>query len=459
MMTNNREIDRWLQVGIFALLGLVLLAAPWFFGAWEMWWFWPFATVIFLVTIAFGGRLIFCLVLGTSHMRMHKIVFYTAIAYLPFLVYAALRFLQSPVYMDAERSFLLFLTPLLVALPIAIGFPISHLRLLAWMLAVNFLLLGGYGIANHFIDHNAHVLWRPGFPHYQATHFRATGSYFCPDHFAGIMEMAFCLGLAFILARETTRGLRGMGWALIVLGVVGVVLSKSRGGAIVLGALLVTGLLVGMVQYRPLWRWILRGAFLLLLASGALFFFISSSDYAQRFRAPWAEVRAMDRVIMIQGALRAWDTSKVWGIAPGMHRNLWPHFAASPDGNRETRKWPSQLNNHFHSYEVHSDWIQLMEEYGLVGLALFLIALAVYINALLTVWRREAKDRRLGDWQDTERPEFWAPLNGLFVCVAMGVHSLGDFNLQIPATTWLFAAMLAMALAFVRRDSHMRVKE
>ena len=44
-------------------------------------------------------------------------------------------------------------------------------------------------------------------------------------------------------------------------------------------------------------------------------------------------------------------------------------------------------------------------------------------------------------------------LTALLALVAMAFHSLGDFNLQMPATTWLFAALLALPLALVfRRD-------
>ena len=39
------------------------------------------------------------------------------------------------------------------------------------------------------------------------------------------------------------------------------------------------------------------------------------------------------------------------------------------------------------------------------------------------------------------------PLVGLLALVAMMVHSLGDFNLQMPATGWVLAAMVAISIA------------
>jgi len=43
-------------------------------------------------------------------------------------------------------------------------------------------------------------------------------------------------------------------------------------------------------------------------------------------------------------------------------------------------------------------------------------------------------------------------LGGVLACVCMGFHSLGDFNLQIPATAWLLAAILAAPIAHMLRE-------
>jgi hypothetical protein len=40
-----------------------------------------------------------------------------------------------------------------------------------------------------------------------------------------------------------------------------------------------------------------------------------------------------------------------------------------------------------------------------------------------------------------------ACVTGFLAFAAMAFHSLGDFNLQMPATTWLLAGLTALALA------------
>jgi len=37
-------------------------------------------------------------------------------------------------------------------------------------------------------------------------------------------------------------------------------------------------------------------------------------------------------------------------------------------------------------------------------------------------------------------------VTGLLALIAMAFHSLGDFNLQMPATTWMLAALVSLPL-------------
>ena len=103
--------------------------------------------------------------------------------------------------------------------------------------------------------------------------------------------------------------------------------------------------------------------------------------------------------------------------------------------------WPRFLNNEFHSYEAHNDWAQLLEEYGLIGVLLFLWAAGVTGLALWRGWTWAAGSAIGND--GVVLPA------ALLAGAGMALHSVGDFNLQIPATTWLLAAMMALALAMM----------
>jgi O-antigen ligase len=194
-----------------------------------------------------------------------------------------------------------------------------------------------------------------------------------------------------------------------------------------------------------------------LLAAALAGFWLSDNSVAARFKEyfPWdplrggksfaeAQVELMPRLKesprynMYSGALRAWrETDPRFGIGPGMHQHLWLHYAASPDGDRARGIWPSRPNNGYHSYEVHSDWIQLLEEYGVVGFVLFLFA----VGALTAFLRR-------GFRSGIVEP---VAFGGILCLVCMAFHSLGDFNLQMPATTWLLSAVVAIPFAWIQR--------
>lgn len=437
------QLDAILEKTLFGLVGLVLLAAPWLFGAWEMWFFWPFVVALFLATGCFAGRLMLSARLGVPRLAFSRTSRIAILAALPFLVYALIRAIQADVRMDAERSFLLHLTPFLIGVMIVTGISGTRRRFLMLALAVNFILLSLYGVANDLLTGNSHVLWAPGYAGYQSSYPRATGSYFCPDHFAGLMELGLAVACAALLHRTASRWLRLMMLPLLGLTLGGVLLSKSRGAGLVTGIMLALAFWWAAAAWPSRTRWLARVAGLVILALGITLVAVFGDHYVKRFKEyPWTQLEHSDRYQMSTAALRGWLSAPVWGIGPGMHQNLWPHFAPSPDGDRERGIWPRFPNNRYHSFEAHNDWAQLLEEYGAVGLVLFLLAIGTAAGLLYRRWRRRAHAGTLTD-QD------WPILAALLAGTALAGHSIGDFNLQIPATTWLLAALAGLGLARV----------
>lgn len=386
---------------------------------------------------------------------------------LPFLFYALIRSITAPVFMDAERSILLFITPWLLAISILWGIKRSELRLMIMLMAVNFAALGIYGILNYFIAGNAKVLWLEGFPQYQQGYLRATGSFFCPDHFAGALELGMCLALGFIMNRESPWSRRIPALILLVICIAGIILSKSRGAGL---TVIVTGaaaLVYGLRQWQSKTRWMLRAGSFTTSIIILLALWNSDISYMRRFRAyitipqelsgpekldaVKASALRTCRGTMIAAAIRGWKTSPWIGIGPGMHKNTWFHFGPTPDGDREQGIWPSQPNNAQHSLEVHSDWVQLLQEYGIIGLILFLIPFVGIFYLLANTLNRAAAACRNQLDRPISRTGYSLVLAGILAFVAMAFHSLGDFCLQIPALAWLLAAMIASAMAQVRR--------
>ena len=138
---------------------------------------------------------------------------------------------------------------------------------------------------------------------------------------------------------------------------------------------------------------------------------------------------------------------------------MWPEIGPTPDGDRETGRWPSRLNNKFFSYEVHSDWVQLLEEYGALGLILFLFPTGTLWYILYTGYRREVAGRNRNHWHRSGLRYFDFVLGGMLCFVCMAFHSAGDFNLQMPATTWLLSALLTVPVGLVTSGTAARRKK
>lgn len=453
-------------------VALAVLVGPWFFGAWEMWWFWPFACCIGLAMLAGGARMSIAGLRGDPVPAAPDAVRLAALT-LPFLLYAGLRCLaDGVVWMDAERMVLLHVSGVIVAGLTVFTLGREQRTLLFLGLFACLALMGLYGVSNHILLGSRHVLWVPRYDQYAG---RATGPYFCPDHFAGAMELLACMSAGLLLDRSR----RGAA-VRVVAGVAGllavwcVLLSQSRGAGLTLVAMVGCILVWGFAQWpRPVrwyWRMITVSIVLLVAIAGLM----AHPEYITRFQtygglhtAGQHEERTLvedvvyklkrdSRGRMFGGAWRAWKSEPWLGIGPGMHQHLWPRFAATEDGDREQGVWPTLTNHDFHSFEVHNDWLQLLEEFGIIGTLLFLLPLAAVVRGLRGRIHREQVSWQQVDGTDAGDGCFARVLCGWLALAAMGFHSLGDFNLQMPGTVWMLALLLGLGMAETGDESGLR---
>ncbi len=87
-------------------------------------------------------------------------------------------------------------------------------------------------------------------------------------------------------------------------------------------------------------------------------------------------------------------------------------------------------------YHVHNDFLQLLAETGWIGFGLLVGGVLLTVWAIVVQWR-------------TRRDPFVQIIvaAGLAALCAIGLHSLVDFNLHIPANALLFTTVLAMTFA------------
>lgn len=455
----------------FGIISLFVLAAPWMLGSWEMWYFWPMAALLF-AGITIGGIRLFLLAMRQDGAddpdmvapRLKSSRFLTLVAcWLPFLIYATIRHQQTPVVMDSERIWLLIVTPALLIVTIWLNFSHRQSLFLFQSLAVSMVLQAAYGFVAFYVFEDKYVMWAPNFFGY---HGRAQGSFFCPNHFSGYLELGFGMGLAVMLTalpagNRRCRAFHIAGGAILLLSsLAGIAISQSRGGWLTLPVVLAAAGIFGLGAFPRRTAFLLRTGGVTVLLALIMVAMITDNPIRRRIhrwpaftpaarqpekslpRDMFERARFTSRGRMIGGALRAWRSAPLWGIGPGMHQNLWFKFAATGDGDRESGRWPTQTNHDFHSYEVHSDWVQLLEEFGLAGLALFLPGYLALNLVLLHKIRRKPP-------HNSDSCRALAAWLGL---VAISFHSLGDFNLQIPAVNWALAALVALGLVREKTD-------
>jgi O-antigen ligase len=470
MKKFNDYLD-WL--GRFVVISVVVFGL-WLFGAWEMWSFWPFIALLSVGLIVLGIKgVLFVLSksekveLGLSTLFKKNVFLICFLSGIPFLIYAFILFINAEVVMVAERSFLLFVTPVILIALISYCFDSVWRAKLFKIIFFNLIVLSIYGIANYFITSNNYVLWRFWDIYQEPGNNRASGSLFCPDHFSAVMEFLFCMGVGLLLTKQSSKVSIILGSLASILGVTGVILSKSRGGGLTVVVILVAVFIWGFGQLKFTKNIFNKLSIICVIAMMAFVFIKSDVGYSQRFRKYFViknipknesvvkyyihRMSLTSRGRMFGGAWRAWQSSPIVGIGPGMHQVVWSSFAATTDGNREEAKRPSVTNVFFHSYEVHNDWLQLLEEYGVIGMVLFLIPFSlvfVMLRKKFLICSKIRLNHVPFSWFDNF-PQDSIQLSALLCIVSISFHLLGDFGLQIPGILWTLAGIIGVGLTTV----------
>jgi len=251
-----------------------------------------------------------------------------------------------------------------------------------------------------------------------------SGSPFGPfvnhNHFAGYVEAAalVALGASIGLARRASALALLLAGSAVLIGIAHL-LSHSRGGLLALGAGLATLALLSRGREgegRPLF--ITGGAlavvaFLLVFAPSSLFQRLAS------FGNPAADDSMEFRIQLWSDSLGLWTSSPVVGTGLGTYSAAIPPY----------RSGPGEVRAEY----AESDWLQLLCEAGLVGLALAATLIASSLSAGLREARDETSERSRG------------VLHGAAAAaVALSVHGFVDFNFRIPSNALLFAVLLGV---------------
>ncbi len=281
---------------------------------------------------------------------------------------------------------------------------------------------------------------------------RLHGAFVNPNHFAGYLEIAFCIGFGVLwreilhyresLGRPSRRAaqrfestvmrmtLRVLLWFVLAGGIA---LTESRGG--ILAAAIVTVLLLCLAPIHPRvkarrWSFTAGGAGVIAAAAGLTALAVRQQPILRFLSSDPRDPASDLRFTLWQLSLDAWKNFPILGSGLGTFREAF------------RRVQPRDL--HFLVEFAHSDSLQLLVTGGIAGLALGAVALIALVMALLRRWYAEPR-----------REESAYILAAAAALIALLMHGLMEFNFSIPA----IPATLACVAGFGWAATHAEDEE
>jgi O-antigen ligase len=277
-----------------------------------------------------------------------------------------------------------------------------------------------------------------------------TGTFVNRNHLSGYLEMIVPLALGLLVARMNllTFGIKGLreklllwtskgvlGNVLILASVVimslGIVLSNSRSGVVVL---VFTGFLfLGLSVYsysRTGFRqpWVgktIRATFLLVAALAVA---VGIGSTVRRFALD--DLTHEDRPRYWAGAIEIVGDFPLFGTGLGTFASAYGAYERDITSDLQLR-------------HAHNDYLEALAELGLVGTAILFAGILYMAVRAFLAWRdrRNAQARGLA-------------LGGIASLAGAALHAVTDFNLHIPANAVLFAVVLSLTLvmAYYRKS-------
>jgi O-antigen ligase len=346
-----------------------------------------------------------------------------------FFGYVLLRAIYSPVAYLAWFDEYMVLGALIVYLITACYFTDPRRRV--WLLLV-LLVIAGANLAvaaRQFTVGDDYMF--SGFIRSTAYRGRGSGFYICPDHLAGFLEVVGSLSLAIAIWSRQALWLRlllGYG-AVCCFG--GILLTASRGGALAATAALLTlaglGLLrAGASSPRAVFKGLIVILSIVAIAAIALLAAVRGSSVLQTRARMFIDKRDI-RLLLWPAAIKQYELSPIVGTGAATYRYYGRLF-------RDPRVQADPIR-------THNDYLELLAEYGAAGAA----GLVFFLGAhLLWGWRTfrllSARQeifalRSLGAGSNAAA---WN-IGALAAVASFMVHSVVDFNLHIPANTFLLA--------------------
>lgn len=414
-MLGRGQLDLLLERGILALVLAILTFAPLALGA--------VGPLSFLVV---QGMTIGVLVLWAIRLftQPEPMLLWTPVCWFvaAFALYAVGSYLAADLEIVARRELLRVLVYSFVFLAV-----LNHLHRQELMQIIAFTLIGlamaeaGYALYQFVTDKN--LVWNIVNPYRH----RGSGTYICPNHLAGFLEMLLPLCLSFaIVGRLKPLSRVFLGYAALMM-LSGILVSVSRASWAATG-LSVVALCLILLRY-PGFR--LRVLPVILLVLVAAYFAVVHTDRMVgrlKYTARAESISRDTRLAIWNSALEMWKERQWLGVGPGHFDYRFPEYRPVAVQSRPDR--------------VHNDYLNTLTDWGIIGATIAGLGIAALAYGAAKTWPHVMRGNK--DFGDPLTNKFALSFGAGLGLVALAVHSFLDFNLQIPANALLAATLAAL---------------
>jgi len=419
---NREAIDTWIERTILILVICTLGFAVLAFGAVR-----PsdYAVVAWLVTATF-------VLWGVRIWLAPKFRFLwppICWAIVPFVGYAVWRANTAELAFPAREELIQILFAAMLFLVVVNNlYGQESSRTLCFCLVFLAMAVAMYGLYQWLRPSN--LVW--GFERPSAYQGRASGTFYCPNHLAGFLEMIMPITLALTVTgrvKPVTRIL--LAYATLV-SLAGIAATQSRGGWIATAAALMV-LFLFLIRSKGQ-RWI---AVVMLVVMTAVGSWLYTRSVAYRTAQTYLSGHERDiRLRLWVSGLKMWKEAPWTGIGPDHFDYRFRQYREPVD---KTQMRPGRM---------HNDYLNTLVDYGVIGLLLILLPIGVGIWSVFRCWRHVQRgENDLGPRKSNRTAIVLGTSAGL---AALLVHSFLDFNMHIPANALIATVLLALLGSHIR---------
>lgn len=412
----NREIlDEWCERGILALVLGILVFGPLALGAARL--------QEFLVVQALTGGVLL-LWLARLWLQPKPKFLWPPIcwAVVAFTTYAIIRYLTSDVEYVSRQELLRVLVYAGLFFAILNNLHRQEsIQIISFTLIFLAMAIAFYAVYQFLTASDRVWFFQSGYKG------RGSGTYVCPNHLAGFLELLLPLALSYTLVgREKPLLKIFLGYAALVM-LAGIAATASRGGWVAT-VLALAFLCVALLSHRT-YRFPALALLVALVGLGA-FLAANSSHFKTRFNRVFGDgnLEVTTRLDLWNTALHIWRDHFWTGAGPGHYDVLY----------RAYRPASVQLQ----ADRAHNDYLNTLADWGVIGAVLVAAALVALGVGIARVWKHVRRGEN--DFGSSLSNKFAFVLGATAGLVALLAHSAVDFNLQIPANAILAISMMAL---------------